>query len=554
MANSDIKKMIIIGVDGATFDVIDPYIEQGEFNGFQKISENGSRSPLCSSIPPVTGPSWVSFMTGKNPGKHGIFDFVKPAKGEIKRRPVTFKHIKSKTIWHLVSEQRKKVGVINMPLTYPPPEINGFFITGLLTPSGASDITYPAELMDEVKKNAGPYTLDVWWQYYGEKGVEKFFDDMLECTRQRIKVMDYLMDNKEWDLFMPVFIGSDRIQHYLWQYIHPADPANLTKREQFFTEKIKEYFLLVDGYINKIIDRWENDANIIVISDHGFGPLTKKMYINRWLEENQYLFLQKNRHTHLFLKKWIMKLKRFLRQYDKLNLRKYILPFARRGGRASAYDFLNVIDWTQTRAYSASNTEQGIYLNLQGREPDGIVAQGEEYKKLRSEIIEELRKLKDPETGEPVISHIYTKEELYNGPLTDNAPDIIFFVKEGEYLADVQLKDRIFEDANWTSGWGTHRLHGILMGYGPDIRKKGNVQNAHIMDLAPTILRLMNIPVPSDMDGKILEGMIEEDFLRKHPTQYSGECKIKDDSQADNVLSDEDTQEIEKRLKGLGYI
>lgn len=555
MNKHSIKKLIVVGLDGATFAVLDPYMGKGDMPNLRKMCTAGVHGELRSTIPPVTGPSWASFMTGKNPGKHGVFDFVRSAENDIRRYPVNYKHIRSKTIWDMVGESGKKVGVINMPLTYPPPSINGFVITGLLTPPDVKKISYPEDLITQINEQVGPYTLDVWWQDYGESGAERFLNDLLRCTEERIRTIEYLMKNQEWDLFVPVFIGADRIQHFLWKYIHPEDTDDLTEREIYMTSQIKRYYRIVDLYIGRILAQWGEDSNILVISDHGFGPLRKKMYVNWWLHEMGYLSLKHSkRHVHLLLRNGIVKLKNIVRRFDRYNIRGRILPSIRRRGPSGAYKFLNVIDWSETKAYSVSNTEQGIYLNLRGREPGGIVSQGAEYESTRDKIIGDLKLLRDLDTREPLVTHIYKREEVYQGPYLRDAPDIIFFLKGGEYLADVRLKAQLFEDANWTTGWGTHRMEGIMVGYGPDIKERVNVKGAQMIDMAPTILRLLDIPIPRDMDGKVLEDIIDNDFLQSHEEIYSdGEGAVVD-TEADHVLSEEDTAEMERCLRGLGYL
>ncbi len=543
------RRTIIIGLDGATFGVLDPYMKAGELPNIKKMYDEGIRGDLRSSIPPVTGPSWVSFLTGKNPGKHGIFDFVRAGENEIRRQPVNYRHIRSKTVLKIANEAGRKVGIVNMPLTYPPPEVDGFVVTGLLTPGDAKNISYPTGLIDELNGRFGPYRMDVLWQFFGEAGVEKFLDEVLRLTEQRCRAFEYLAQEKDWDLFIAVFIGSDRIQHFLWKYINPEHPERLTERERRFTSRIKEYYRMVDGYMGMVLERYGKDCNIFMVSDHGFGPLVKKFYVNRWLFEKGYLSL--NNGGGSIVGKGISYIRKAIRRLDSANVRRFI-PVGVRARKG--FDLFSSMNMPLTRSYSASNTEQGIYLNLKGREPAGIISPGQEYETLRDEIIGELRALRDPQTGEEVISQIYKREDIYSGPYVTGAPDIIFFVQEGAYLADVHLKGSVFGDADWASGWGTHRMDGILLGYGPDIKKGERIEGAHIMDIAPTVLRLMDIPVPYDMDGKVLKNIIGNELLTAHKEKYADDKGMIMDSEADSVLSEDDKEEVENRLKGLGYL
>lgn len=550
------RKLIIIGLDGATFDILDPYIKKGLLPNIDRMIRNGVKGKLESAIPPVTGPSWVSFMTGMWPGKHGIYDFVKPKPNSIKRQAVSYQDIRTPTLWDYLNKAGKKIGIVNLPITYPLPKVNGFIIPGLLTPNTEGEFAHPEGLMAELHQFIGQYVHDVWWQRYGESGIEKFLDELFHCTRQRIKTIFYLLEKKEWDIFTGVFIGTDRIQHYIWQYIYLPHEKQLTKREQRIFLKATEYYKQLDNFFGELLKKFSSLANIFIMSDHGFGPLRSKIYINRWLEENGYLTVNRKHARMLSLKGNILNaISTIVRNLDPWNLRKKT-GIRKRLHRMSAYNFLDCIDWTRTIAYSASNTEQGIYLNLRGREPQGIVSPDGEYTQKRDAIITQLSGLKDPETGERIITQIYKREELYNGPYVENAPDIILFLKNGEGLIDVQLKETLYEKANWSTGFGTHRLDGIFIGYGTDIKGDVEITGAHIVDIAPTVIYQQGLDIPEEMDGKPLLEIFDEDFLKKHPVSYTKENK--DDlyikKEAVKILSNNELEAVEEKLKGLGYL
>lgn len=556
MKQSDSKKLIIIGLDGATFDVLDPYIQKGVLPNIERLIHEGVKGKLESTIPPVTGPSWVSFMTGMWPGKHGIYDFVKPMTESIKRRAIRYNDIYVPTIWNYLNKAGKKVGIVNLPMTYPPPSVNGFIIPGLLTPNAEGEFAHPYGLMSEVQQSAGEYVLDMWWQKYGEAGVEKFLDELIYCTEQRIKTMFYLVEKKQWDIFIGVFIGTDRIQHYLWQYIHPDGKKLLTQREQKIVSRVTEYYRHLDRFLGKLYEMFDGKANIIIVSDHGFGPLSGKLYINRWLEENGYLYVYRNRSKMVSLKGRIFHLLRsIVHAVDPLNLRKKAGIRLRRMERMSAYNFLDCINWTKTLAYSVSSTEQGIYLNLKGREPDGIVNGSGEYERIRDEIIQRLKELRDPKTGEKVVTQIFKREVLYQGSFVKNAPDIILFLKNGEWLIDVQLKEHLYEDAGWHTGFGTHRLDGIFIGHGPNIKKGAEITGLRIVDIAPTILYQQGLSIPDKMDGRPILQIFNEEFLKTRPLLYTHDENHQSlKKEDDRTLSEQELEQIEKNLKGLGYL
>ena len=547
------NRLIIIGLDGFTFDVLDPYLERGEMPNIKKMIQQGVKGSLQAAIPPVTGPSWVSFMTGNQPGKHGIFDFVTPRPNSIKRRIISFLDIQSPTIWHYLYAADKKVGVVNLPVTYPPPKVDGFIIPGLLTPNTEGEFAYPAGLMKELSRSIGKYVFDVWWQHYGKSGANKFLDRLLFCTEQRSKAMLHLLDNKEWDVFMGVFIGTDRIQHYLWKYIHPETPDILSGNERKIVDRVADFYRQIDTFFGVLLERFGESTDILVISDHGFGPLSKKMFINKWLEKNNYLSILPNRATSKSLKRKLFSILRVLvKLFDPFNLRRKIGIKSKQSGRMSAYDFLDRIDWTKTMAYSASNTEQGIYLNVKGRQPNGVIDSKEEYHRIREEIITKLNSLTDHETGEKLPVEIHRKEDLYDGPYVENAPDIVLFVKNGEYLLDVQLGAELFQNAGWKTGFGTHRKNGVFWGHGPHLKNGVEIDGAKIADLAPTILFHQNVPIPENLDGEAFFSIFNNDFLERQNLSFTKESDhVKEKTEP---LSDDEQAELEKKLKGLGYL
>jgi len=224
-------RVLLIGLDGASFSVLRPWMEAGILPHMQQIAVKGGIGELYSTIPPVTGPAWASFMTGMSPGKHGIYDFVRPLKDRVGMEIVSYRHIGAETIFSILSRYGRKVGVVNMPLTYPVPQVDGFVISGMLTPKSATDYFYPLELAEELEKAGVDYVPDVWWQRYEEHEAEKFLQRLIYCTEQRIKTVKFLSGHFGWDLLAVVFVGTDRIQHALWSYIFP-DERNRRERKE----------------------------------------------------------------------------------------------------------------------------------------------------------------------------------------------------------------------------------------------------------------------------------------------------------------------------------
>ncbi len=551
------RKLVVIGLDGGSFSVIDPLIEEGKLPNIEKLIKVGVSGPLLSTMPPVTGPAWVSFMTGKPPGAHGLFDFVRPVANEYRRKIVNYNDIKSETLWSILSKNGKNLGIINVPLTYPPPKVNGFLISGMLTPGIESEYTYPPSLAEELEKKFGQYTLDIWWQHYEHDTIRTFLQDLMVCTDKRREVILHFIRNREWDFFMTVFIGTDRIQHALWNFLMPAEGRKLSKIEAEIRELIIQYYEKVDDIIGTIVDAIDGKANLMIMSDHGFGPLKGKFFINRWLEELGLLSYNPIKIKKFRLRtKVVPLLKQIVRKAAPLNLKKKLTErISKNPEKMGAYSFLDCIDWSKTVAYAASNTEQGIYINLAGREPGGIVKPGKDWNEARNVVINRLKDIRAPQTNEKLVSRIHKREDIYSGHYVNNAPDIIFFLKEGEYLADVRPMNYLFEKTSWKTGTGTHRMEGIFVGYGKDIKAGLRITDAEIIDLAPTILNLMGTRIPDDMEGNVLTHIFTDEFLNDNPSQYvEGPDGVPSYQQKDGIYSDKESAELETQLKGLGYL
>jgi predicted AlkP superfamily phosphohydrolase/phosphomutase len=356
---------------------------------------------------------------------------------------------------------------------------------------------------------------------------------------------------------MAVFVGTDRIQHALWHLLFPSNGNKLSKEEERMRELAMIYYQKIDDNIGRIIRAFQGKANFIIMSDHGFGPLLGKFYINKWLEELGLLSFKPLKTIEFRLKARLSpSLRKTARKIDFLNLRnRRFKDVTRKSDRMNAYSFLECIDWSKSLAYAASNTEQGIYVNLKGREPFGIVRPGKDMEKTRSLIIKALAELTHPVTKKKVVSKIFKKEDLYSGPYANEAPDVVFFLGEGEYLADVQPMSYLYQNPNWKTGTGTHRMDGIFIAQGSDIRRDAQIRGARIVDLAPTILNLLDVPIPSDMEGRVLSEALTDDLRRRKPPVFVEYPESKDlDPLAGKMFSNEEQKRVEQELKGLGYL
>jgi len=510
-------RVLVIGLDGATFDLIEPWAARGELPALRMLMEKGVYCDLVSTIPPVTSPAWPSFMTGKNPGKHGVFAFV--GRSGYSREIRNARDIKAKTLWKMLSEKGKTCIVVNVPVTYPPEEIRGCIVTGMLTPPNAC-YAYPPEIYEELKKigykpGGGGDELKTF-------PPQKILDYLIEIASKRVKSVFYLMERFNWDFCMVVFSGTDVIQHNLWQY---------------HMEKILRYYKKVEEFIRRMINKAGSKTNIILMSDHGFGPEYKAFHINYFLHKlglldfkteeyfGEYLIKKDYRATRSKLEGILLRLgitkERIYTIAKKLHM-VWVLQKIYKKFYIRVPTTKKAINWKKTKAFNyTTGPASSIQINLEGREPEGIVKK-EEYYKLREFIISELLKVKDPETGRKIVQDAFRREDIYHGPYVSDAPDITFFTNNFEYAAT----DRIYGDSLVSEpihkGRGTHRMNGIFIAYGPDIKNTGEeIRKARIIDLAPTILHMFGLEIPEDMDGKVLTHIFKQaSQVAKRPIRY----------------------------------
>jgi predicted AlkP superfamily phosphohydrolase/phosphomutase len=550
------NRVMVLGLDGISPNILNTFARQGIMPNIKRMMDYGVTGPLSSVIPPSTGPAWTSFLTGQHPEKHGIFDFVDRKAGQMYPRPVNYTNIKSPTLLSIVGHrENREVCAFNVPVTFPPPSINGIVVSGMQTPDTSVQFTHPAHLKGEIEAKYGPYMLDVFWHGYSDATANRFLRQLIAYEEQKIAIAKDLLLRRPWDLFIAVFMGTDRIQHALWHIIEAiVEDRKLGSKEEKLKGPVESYYRLIDEAIGEIIESAGENTTIFVMSDHGFGPLKKEFYINAWLRQEGLLAFnlkEARRISRNF--SFRRALRQQLMRFPPINkyFRSKRVKFPMRG-RMHSYWFLGLIDWSQTKAYSASPTEQGIYINLQGREPYGTVQPGQEYEHVRNHIIDRLKNLSDPADGEPLVSHIVKKEDVYQGPHTENAPDLLFALRQGEYATDTRLCDYLWEETSWITGRGAHRLDGVFLAYGRGIRK-GEKTALHITDIAPTVLYVLDIPIPQEIDGKIPLSVFEEAFIAERPPRIDKSADLTAQSK-EFSLSDEEEQKIFQNLEDLGYL
>jgi len=565
--NKKDTKIIIIGLDGATFDLIIPWVEQGKLKTLSRLLQEGSFGVLKSVLPPNSASAWSSFMTGKNPGKHGIVDFHYHKEGTYELAFVSSQNRVGPAFWDITAQYSKKVGVINVPITYPPDKVNGFMISGLGAPAFNKKAVHPPELYEELQKKVPGYIIKTFVRDYIRSGhLLKCKELFIKQVQNRYECIKYLIKNKQWDLFIAVFTATDHAQHFFWKYMDPDHPLYDPNGAALYGDTIYSVYKLIDSYLGEILEELNDQTNLFIMSDHGAQPTNNKgLYLNNWLFEKGFLKFKENEikssNGLLPIKTLISAGKKFIPRRFKNRLK--AIPFLK--SKVETIFRWQNIDWTKTVAYSDVQTET-IRLNLKDREPMGVV-EPSQYQVIREEIIKKLKEFRDIETGDKIFSEIYRREELYDGPYVTLAPDIICvqgnrkFLYSVHYLANSAFKHRepikIYSRDKLSSDPSPNAVHsmdGIFIAWGEIIKRGNMINRAEITDIAPTVLYLMGSPIPSDMDGKIIIDIFKDSFLRENKVVYE-EARPQDIcKKEEGGYTQEEEEEFKNSLKDLGYL
>ncbi|MFW6007379.1 MAG: alkaline phosphatase family protein [Halanaerobiales bacterium] len=543
------ERMFVIGIDGGDFSLIKSWVKKGELPNLGKMMDQGSYGDLRSTIPPITGAAWSSFQTGTNPGKHGAYNWFKRKKDEYRATPVNSRDIAEPTLWEILGRFDKKSGVIGVPVTYPPSEINGFLLPGLLTPQNSEKQSYPADLIKEVREIEPDFKFSPkeWTRGYDPGDWVKEMESDIES---KTEVTTNLMRKKSWNFMMVHYMETDQVQHFMWD--SSKDREN---------NPVLNIYKKIDEAVGRIQEELDDKDTLLIMSDHGFGPLNYNFHIDTWLLQEGYMELRKNLGTRL--KKSVFNLG-FTKE-ALYPVGEYIYPILRKEGimetvlDLASHPWLEKlflssqnVNWSRTKAYSHSEIGH-IYLNVKGREPRGAI-EPEDVPEVREELIEKLGQLKNPYTGKKITSQIYKGEEIYSGDKAGGAPDIVFLPDDMEILGKGAydfLSHSIVSKCE--SQTGHHRMDGIFLATGPGIEAGKAIEESHIMDLAPTILYKMDLPVLDHMDGEVIKSIFSSDYLEENKIDTVSKKDLgleKKDEDSDEG----DEKEMKKRLKGLGYV
>lgn len=528
---------LFIGLDGCTFTVLDQMVSdlpgEGVTMPFMKsLMARGVRAKLRSTPNPLTPPAWTSIMTGKGPGEHGVFDFIRAEDhgGEVFWTLYDARDIDSETIWSIASRKSKSVAALNFPLTAPAPEeLKGSIVPGFIPAKHLRRNTHPRELFERIKTEIPGFDpKELAWDFDKEKQAmeslsaeetAKWVRYHLPREEQWFKVAEFILKNDKPDLMAVMFDGTDKIQHQAWPWLDqallPIDPQG---HDLEMRKVCLEYFRNVDGYIQKLMELAGPDAQVFFASDHGFTASTFVLRINTFLGEKGYLKWAENDGSE-------------------------------QAQRREASDFAN-LDWAHTTAYCRTPSSNGIHIRVAAKPGDSGI-DPKDYIPFRDRLIADLMAIRDPDTGEQVVVDVLKREEWFPGQHMKRACDLTLVLRDHGFVSIRNYTPCIVQRP---LAVGTHHPDGIFMAVGPGIPAAGMVAPRQIVDVAPTLLYSAGLPVPSDFEGSVPEQFFTTEQLVNRPIKKGARTKITERRALGQEMDAGEKQQIIEQLQMLGYM
>ena len=538
MASDLTGKAVVLGLDGATWDLLVPLAERGIMPNLARALEQGRHGRLQSCLPPYSSPAWMSISTGKNPGSHGIFDFWEAGlPGE--RRLVSSRSARGKKLWELVDAAGRVAHVVAVPVSYPPPQLErGTFVCGMFTPGESVDYTWPPELKARAEGAA---------RRLPRRSLRR------RPAGSAVHRADALRDPPAGGGHQPP-AGQGRLgPAVLGDPGAGSDPAQVLERARSRPTRattpprrastcpaLEESYRRCDEVIGDRLAMAERGAFVMVVSDHGFGRFEKNFYLNAVLEQHGLLFRQKSAKKVASKRLSTRSVIDTLRKLDVVGLEGRVPQrFRERLGRGIDSALSVPIDRDRTLAYAAASSAESVFISA--HVPD------DQRDAVAARVIEALESARDPDTGEPIIVQALRREDVYDGSELDRIPDILIDFGEHPYVASDRLAaSSIVERLPAAAGGGRHRRYGILLALGPGVTA-GEIDGANIVDLAPTALHAMGLPVPDDMDGRVLTELFTDGRQVQTADAAGSET-------SEVVYTPEEEAAIQASLENLGYM
>ncbi|WP_372603481.1 alkaline phosphatase family protein [Actibacterium sp.] len=521
--------VLMIGLDGATFTLLNMFCEQGVTPFLKSLIDGGTKAGLMSTRNPLTPPAWTSMTTGRSPEAHGIYDFLRPSflnDGSVYLKVNDSRYNHSETLWSMANRGGLRATALNFYGHAPAPKIDGYVISGFVPWKYLRQGIHPAGLFDEIKglntldyKNLG---MDIGEEKKCVQGLlEGEHEDWIELQNVRdaawADVTCMLMNKDRTDITAVVLDGPDKIQHLFWRFL---DPEYASEDDDEWVEEMRarsiDFYRGMDENIRKMVEAAGPDTDVLIVSDHGFGPTTEIFYVNEWLSRNGYLTWSNVAENDDVGQLTAEKIK----------------------------DHLGMIDWKKTKAFSPTPSSNAIYLKKDFG--NGVGVTEDDYLDFCLKLRDELLNITDPVNGEKIVTAVDLNKMRGTG-FVEPCPDLTLHLRDGGFVsilhADEVLKQREHPD-------GTHRPEGVFIGYGPSFEQGKHVDALNLLDMTPLMLTLLGLPVPNDLEGRVpLEVLKGDREVKKAAKTVTVET-----AEDDNEPTEEEREALLKQMKILGYM
>ncbi len=534
------QRAVVIGLDGVAWHLLDPLIDKGLMPRLADIKERGASGTLTSTIPTYTPPAWTSAATGVNPGRHGIYGFYGGNAQSERQEMMHAGKVKSTTIWEMANAQGARAGIYNLPLTYPPQSFEGWMVSGMMTPGFGEQLrgfATPAEYEPKILDWAPGYEVDLSANWEKDWRDTALAERAIALLGKRLRVLEGLLELDPPDIVFSVQEVPDRLQHVYYRYMDPRDELYDSDDGRRIRPTVERCYAEMDKIIGLLDEYAGDDGGVLVCSDHGFTSWEVSV------------------HTNALLESWgLLRVKPQARAMQTAAARR-LVPIAKRilpakVAREAKGRTFAAIDWTRTKAFASPIPQQGIFVNLRGRERFGIVPE-DELESLKEEIADRFRSLTGPD-GRPITDEVHLSQNVFHGDALGGAPDVLPVLRDHHF----ELDDEIFHRDPFTDVThlprGVHHPDGVVVVAGHGVRGSGTIQ-ASVLDVTPTLLYLAGLKVPEHLDGGVIDDAFEPRHLEDRPIETmpalsSGE---RDES---SPYSEEEEAVIEESLRGLGYL
>ncbi len=534
--------LLVLGLDGADWAILDPWLTTGRLPHLAALRQRGLWGPLRSTIRPESSIAWTTFATGVDAGRHGVYSFSAQRPDSYETTLVTSASPRHPTFWQRASAAGRRLALLNVPITYPPqPLPGGVNIAGMLAPGIRSSFVWPPDLRKHLLTAVPDYTINI---DRSGLSLQRFIQKTAHSIQSRARAATWLLTQQTWDAFIAVFTETDRLQHYTLHLLAPNHPQHDPAEAAALLPLLLNAYQTLDQAVGELIAAAGPEATVILLSDHGFAPCARTFHPNTWLAQQGLLVYAPAPAPRPDL--W-----RRLRGHAALRQIKNRIPLLRDWKRPPSPGApLTAIDWPRTAA--VFSPAGGIRFNIRGREPQGILSL-DAADALAADLIPALLALTDPATSAHPITAVHRRSDLYHGPHVELAPDLILEPRRSDPnpALNTLLAYDITAQPFTPSGdiTGNHTLDGIFLAAGPDI-PSGDLNGARLIDLAPTLLHSLGLPVPNDSDGRVLPL-----WSLPRPVIWAEERSGPESSSEPRTTFAADEQSaIEAHLRALGYL